>query len=981
MYRGMSGLGTKGMAIFRWAAEKLKEAGIAFLKAVGGVLVSLRDLFKWLWNVLKDPKATLDKLKTEMSKLIASIHKQSPRCSKEKDDKKTEDTCPAEPNGEDKGLDKDDTGMKYCAKDKPYGADKGKPCFCRPSPKDGSASFMHWPLAGIPPTKGFKMYVTEKKVMHEETKTVCEGMQNKEKCVKLYADDVKALKAAVEDEKTCILPKKPDEDYGIGSPKYIEALKLMKELKEELKERTIEAEGKNSCLDPAVMAKLEPAMEIFHKRVAYVATNENTDTKAQKMCKMGKTYQVFTKIWNMIKGGAQKVANLLPDLTVVGASVDAFATRVGAESVHDFGTYESSLFEFHGFASNSFAGMSACGYVGMGWKGNTQYASVEDAYKGWFVGLEPAAAPPPISLIASGGMGIYMSADERIPRTEKTSVAGKSANTLKSLAVTPVWGAIKSFGICMCASVGPSLSAAGFSVSYVQTFYNYIAGRCHPSRAYPKGDAWSKFMLHMVTDALIAPNGLNLVGLPFNFIYGIVHRLVKQHKRHYRSDLCSPNGDDTTSASKYMKALKTFFDPSSSPGGEPPNDMRPEYYGKADADVQDIKEGFDINSCPGKSGGTLMGSWKKFLDTVLMEAPKDKVGVSDPLMKKCENNADDPLGAALSDVNLDPECPSEEETPEDEEEEGSLLEITGRGLKGFFKKDKVEVRVPKKITKALIMFDKRMKDYAADAKKKIDAMTTNGVGMRSLCSQNADKYKPSLFCDDKGWRKDGVNDGSKGTVYTDKDWNNGFHKEMFDEFNPTGKYYAGSKKQPNTNVDFISKDDDKKGFLKMKSLETAFEAAKHYTTHMMTLSALYAESLDASKHGFDLEVSGEYVKEARAIIDDKDKYPCVQRNRLLKIAQHKCKEINGVEGTPEEVTTACDGFKKAEKGDDCKAEAALMPAPKIPAAPVDPDPEKECVSELTAAFPKCTDTAKITKQCEKSKSKKSNVQVPPKFMF
>ena len=182
----------------------------------------------------------------------------------------------------------------------------------------------------------------------------------------------------------------------------------MQDLRKSVSETILERE--TSILKcPDGHAVVEDTSRVLHKMLLQLSENEEENEAGLGRCKNGLMWSTLTRL---MKGGAALLDKLLPDLVIVGAAVDALGGRVGGEVVVDHSTYESSFFEFHGVASNSVSSVSACGYVGMGWKGNTKYMGVEESYSGWFLGAELAQTPPPLSFLPfEVGVGFYTSAD------------------------------------------------------------------------------------------------------------------------------------------------------------------------------------------------------------------------------------------------------------------------------------------------------------------------------------------------------------------------------------------------------------------------------------------------------------------------------------------------------------------------------------------------------------------------------------------
>ena len=106
----------------------------------------------------------------------------------------------------------------------------------------------------------------------------------------------------------------------------------------------------------------------------------------------------------------------------------------------------------------------------------------------------------------------------------------KSYAEQKSWGVAPVWEAVQSFGIGMCAAqdVNPLANVPGIPhASVVQTWYNYMAGRCIRSEDYKSQmGPWLAFMSHLVTDGLFV-GPLALMAMPFNLAYGLLHFFMK----------------------------------------------------------------------------------------------------------------------------------------------------------------------------------------------------------------------------------------------------------------------------------------------------------------------------------------------------------------------------------------------------------------------------------------------------------------------
>jgi hypothetical protein len=583
-------------------------------------------------------------------------------------------------------------------------------------------------------------------------------------------------------------------------------------------------------------------------------------------------------------------------------------------------------------------------------------------------------------------MGVYMSADDR-------SGSG-------SMVITPVWEAIRSFGICLCGSITPSVTnAAGFSVSLIQTWYNYVIGRCFPSvnYEYSQSKAWFGFMKSLFLDGVKAANPISLASIPFNLIYGLMHRVIKGPRR-VRSDICSPNGDDQ--GKEFLSELKNFF---SGHGGKgmPPNKLRPPLFQANEIKINGAKKSFNIDKCPGQSSLTLMGRFKGMLSKVYnAKDEKEKPKLTEECLKAGKGAA-----SVLDEVNnAGKECPSEEDDDGGETDAAFLEETDGalrrvkakrtllssragttqkdatlRGLTSF-PKMKMNLKMPsmgkkdpeKAKLKLVANFHRSITDGKSiktkggyvhrlkESQKEVEAALTKKLATpvaKLLCSFKDEKRTTcldTLMCDAACKPRQAtfanIEKLKDVACTTSEDIKLGFSASMFDEFDPKGSYFNGLSENWKTSDNGLNTKTE-------EGLQQAFEAAAEYTLKASQLTILLEyENLEAIKE-WDLGADGGYVRGGVALATSED-LPCSRKKSLVSEMARRCARLKSAKKT--DADAECKTVAEHHAA-PCTIDPGLEPAVE---ENMDKDPKK-CFEEVKKTYPDCADESKIKSQCDK----------------
>lgn len=400
--------------------------------------------------------------------------------------------------------------------ERPEGAPTGDAPWCVCRPVTGGATHYWYPMG----TRVMKPHAEP----HEDVIKLCMALQDKteDECKSQYKEQLEKL------GKSCF------HKFNRRVIKFKVLIPLMKELMDEAQDHATKLRERQEI---AFLAKqptkeqmddsqeAQVALALVKERIVRLVTNKDVVNGKFETCNYGSVLGSFARI---AMAGGEVLDKIVPDITILGISGGFMGTVAGLEYVVDHITYESSIFRFAGVSTGAIGGMSAGFYLGWGWKGLVRTSSIEEAYKGWFQGIEPSGSVPPFSFFGDFSFGAYC--------TAKPVTVISDGDDRKNVVLYPAPQEISTMALGMSAGVGISQSLP-VSVSMVQTFYEYLGGRCTPQTSMP----WFTFVKTLTWDMLKTYNPGLIAGGMFNAVIGIIKRIVRG-KRTYLHAQCSPHG-------------------------------------------------------------------------------------------------------------------------------------------------------------------------------------------------------------------------------------------------------------------------------------------------------------------------------------------------------------------------------------------------------------------------------------------------------